>query len=188
MLELDVSTLRELVRYDPRTGKLYWNERPAAYFSAKHNRMSQARLCAEWNDRYAGQEAFSTEHGRGYLSGDLLGVKYKAHRVAWAIYHGAWPQFGIDHIDGDPSNNRIENLRSVPQSVNGKNQKLPRNNTSGNIGVWWSKRYERWFALIIVNGRRIHLGTHHSEASAVNARKAAEVRFGFHPNHGRKSA
>jgi hypothetical protein len=58
----------------------------------------------------------------GYIRFEHRGELYVAHRVAWALYYGSWPEHTIDHINRDPSDNRIENLRDVPQAVNNTNK------------------------------------------------------------------
>ncbi len=131
------------------------------------------------------REALTARDQQGYLVGKALGRMVRAHRVVWALATGAWPDGDIDHIDGDVTNNRIENLRVVDSAANNKNQKLPRNNTSGVIGVSWRAAAGKWEAQIKVNRKRHHLGCFSTLAAAAAARRAAEERFGFHPNHGR---
>jgi hypothetical protein len=169
--------LRQLLRHEPDTGKLFWLPRDRMWFKTD-------RSCSTWNSRYGGKEAFTTVD-MGYKQGSVLDLKIRAHTVAWAIHYGVMPSHSIDHINGDRSDNRIKNLRDVPHSVNGKNQALRRNNTSGALGVsWWSHRGV-WAAAIMVNSRRVHLGYFADKEDAIRVRKDAEKRFGFHENHGR---
>lgn len=61
---------------------------------------------------------------------------YMVHRIIYEMHHGAIPQgMVIDHIDGDSTNNRIENLRIVPQTKNARNIKKSINNKTGTTGV-----------------------------------------------------
>jgi hypothetical protein len=59
------------------------------------------------------------------------------------------------------------------------------NNTSGRIGVSWNKRDQRWTAYITLNQKRKALGNFKTFEEAVECRKANEINYGFHPNHGR---
>jgi hypothetical protein len=169
------SLLRLLVRYEPETGKLYWLTRPRIFFrdDREHKR---------WNTRYAGTEAFSLK-ASGYYEGMVFRTPYRAHRVAWAVHYGEWPEHDIDHIDGNPANNKLDNLRAVTRAENCRNTAIHKNNTSGALGV--AKHGDRWKAYIRVDGRNIHLGVFGTLDEARASRKAAEGRYGYHPNHGR---
>ncbi len=101
------------------------------------------------------------------------------------MVHDEWPRDQIDHINGVRTDNRIGNLRSVTSRENSRNLKLPTNNTSGRIGVMWSGRDSKWLAVIQVDGGKKHLGYFDNFEDASNARKAAELKYDFHENHGR---
>ena len=92
----------------------------------------------------------------------------------------------IDHINGDPSDNRWCNLRSVTQKENGRNLKLSKSCTTGHLGVIWYKPSQRWRVRISPEGQNIHIGMFDDYEEAVAARKAAEIKYGFHPNHGKR--
>lgn len=166
--------LRQLLRYDPETGKLFWLHKPDI---GRGNRIFNA-LCA-------GREALTANNGMGYHSGNIAGVKCYAHRAAWALSTGEWPKASIDHIDQDKSNNRIDNLREVGHAENARNAKIPRNNTSGVLGVFWHKRWMKWEAHISVGGRKKFLGYFTSIAEAAAARAEANKAYGYHINHGK---
>ncbi len=119
----------------------------------------------------------------GYLIISINGENYKAHRLAWLYVYGEMPK-QLDHINGDKIDNRILNLRDVEHSENMKNRKKPITNTSGTIGVYWDKKNCRWYAMIMVDGKNKFLGRFTDYSEAVNARKNAEVLYGFHKNHG----
>jgi hypothetical protein len=178
-----IELLRELISYDAHTGALTWLQRREDHFAS-----DQRRACGRWNSRYANGPALTAVEAAGYLHGDMMGKRYKAHRVAWALYHGEWPAEFIDHINGDPADNRIENLRVVSQQINAQNQKLGKANKSGVIGVCWSPLHGKWSAQIKTNRVKHHLGLFDHLEDAAAVRKAAERRFGFHPNHGRIAA
>lgn len=172
-----VELLRKLLRYDPETGELLWRSRDVSLFKAEHD-------CNAWNARFAEKPAGGID-GNGYTLVRLLGRRSGLHRIAWAIHHGAWPADQIDHINGDTADNRIVNLREVTNQENGKNQKMPCNNTSGVMGVHWYKPGAKWQARIMVDGKYISLGYFDSIEDAAAARAKAEIKYGFHTNHGR---
>ncbi len=82
---------------------------------------------------------------------------YRAHRLIFLYCHGYLPEF-IDHIDGNRSNNRIDNLRAATMGQNHRNRKISKNNTSGIKGVSWCKRSEKWTARLCTRGKQEHLG------------------------------
>jgi hypothetical protein len=180
-----ILTPKELHKFlicNPVAGTMTWRARTPEMFS--HCERPE-HACAAWNARYAGKEAFTTDHNEGYRVGKIFGRTYRAHRVIWAMTTGAWPEDQIDHINGDPADNRIENLRAVTQSENLRNAALPRNNTSGAMGVGWHKPAGKWQAQIRGNGKQINLGLFTNKDDAIAARAAAEKKYGFHENHGR---
>lgn len=173
---------RQLLRYEPETGKLFWLPRSREMFESE-------RIFRSWNTKWAGSEAFLTiedsgKNGHRCYKGSIFNLRFKAHRVIWLMEHGEWPQV-IDHIDGDPFNNRLSNLRSVSQSENAKNASLPRDNKSGRIGVCWNKKTGKWLATIKIDRRQKYLGDFSNFEDAIAARESAEIRLGYHENHGR---
>lgn len=178
--QIDPEIMKMLLRYDPETGELFWRERPRNLF--KTNRSFSA-----WNARYAGRKALTADNGLGYKIGSIFNQHFLAHRVAWVLVYGEWPDI-IDHINGNPSDNRISNLRSVTASQNSCNARLHSKNTSGHVGVTWSAAAKKWAAQISINGQPKYLGVFTEKSDAIAARKAAEAELGFHPNHGRAAA
>lgn len=83
----------------------------------------------------------------------------------------------IDHINGNPADNRLSNLRVVTHGENMRNTKFYINNTSGVKGVYWNKRERRWKAAISINDKTIHLGTFIRKEDAVAKRKDAENKY-----------
>jgi hypothetical protein len=114
----------------------------------------------------------------------LLTKKYKSHRLAWLYVYGQFPDNEIDHIDGDGTNNRIDNLRDVRRKENGKNRRLRTDSTSGFTGVCYDKARRKWAANIKVDGTQIYLGRFESKTEAIDARTIANKTYGFHENHG----
>lgn len=174
--------LRQLLRYEPETGKLFWLPRGVEWFPEGERRNN---ACAIWNSRFAGKEALAAL-SNGYKHGAILGQNYPAHRVCWSIFYGEHPSLLIDHINGDKVDNRIINLREVTNSENAKNSKMHVGNKSGRTGVFRDEARNIWIAYIMSEGVRRHLGNFTEFSRAVEARSAAEIALGFHPNHGRR--
>lgn len=136
-----------------------------------------------------GAEAGSSK-GTRYRKLRFKGKFYQCHRIIWDMLNPDDPLTEvdqIDHIDHNRLNNRIENLRKVSCAVNSHNLSKPVNNSSGVIGVHWYRPYGKWQAQISVKNSRLHLGYFENFGEAVAARKAAEVKYGFHKNHGKSS-
>jgi len=163
---MPIDELRRRVSYDPETGVFIHARNTPGGGPAKKGATAGSR------------------RPDGYIRlGHYPYRKIYAHQAAWALVHGYWPK-EIDHIDGDPSNNRISNLREVDHQTNQRNMKQATTNTSGCTGVVWWPRDENWNAQIQVSGKRINLGYFDSFDDAVAARKAAEIKYDFHENHG----
>lgn len=146
----DALQLRALLAYDPSTGELTWraNGRPACFLV----------------------------RGKGYLCIRVLGKKRNAHRVIWCYLHGDWPAGEIDHVNGVKDDNRADNLRDVPRSVNSQNQKRAHSrSTTGLLGV--SADVSRWQfrATIFHDGKKRFLGRFPT-AEAAHARYIEEKR------------
>lgn len=177
--------LRRLLDYDPETGELRWKERPVWIFKNPQDHKTRKWNADKWNTRWAGRSALQATHSEGYRSGAIFYKKYFAHRVIWAIVYGEWPEHDIDHLNGDRSDNRLENLRAVTRSENLRNQKMNTRNTSGATGVYWFGERNKWIAQIKIDGKMKHLGTFDDFDSAVMARKSANPEHGYSSRHGR---
>jgi hypothetical protein len=106
--------------------------------------------------------------------------KYQAHRLIWIWHYGEIKKQEIDHIDGNPKNNRIENLREATYSENKKNLKMYKTNTSGYSGICFDKSRKKWFVSISINNKLKNIGRFEKIEDAINARKIAEENhFGF---------
>ena len=128
-------------------------------------------------------EAVGSIESRGYLTVGLFGKRYKVHRIIWIHQYGYEP-IQIDHINQIKTDNRLNNLREVTHDVNHKNRPIQINNSSGYSGV--HKKKNRWIARIKVNQDRKYLGSFETFEDAVIAKKEAEVKYGFHKNHGKR--
>ena len=151
--------LKEFLDYNPDTGILTWIKKPCKKIKV-------------------GQEAGGMNPD-GYIVVSFKHHIYKAHRLAYYMYHGIDPlEKFIDHIDGNRSNNKIDNLRLATNPQNAMNRvNLNRNNTSGVIGVYWDKFYKKWRAVIMINGKQTHLGYFINKEDGIKARREGEIKY-----------
>ena len=156
---------REFLDYDLETGIMTWKKKPSSRVNV-------------------GDQAGSPD-GHGYIRIKLLNWQYRFHRVAWAMVTGSFPAGEIDHINGLRVDNRWANLREVSSQENKKNLARSPKNTSGVTGVKWRPRPNKWESVLGINGKTKFLGQFETFDDAVAARRAAEARYGYHPNHGR---
>lgn len=151
--DLTPQRLREVLNYNPETGVF------TRRFSA--------------GTRPAGSVAgYRSTDGRINISID--NINYRSHRLVWLYVHGRMSSMDIDHIDGNPSNNRLANLREVSHKVNLQNRRSPtKANELGLMGV--TKNRDKFGAQIKVNGERVWLGTYDTPELAhsvyMNARR-----------------
>lgn len=114
-------------------------------------------------------------HKTGYVHLTVDRYRTLAHRVIWAICNNAWPELEIDHVNGNPSDNRIENLRCVTHAVNMKNITKPqRNNTTGYLGVTKPKDCKRYLAQISTGRKSRSIGYFDTPEQAHAAYKEAQ--------------
>lgn len=150
---------------DYKDGKLYWKE---------------------WKKGRKRSLEVGTVNSKGYVKFSLCGTQIYCHRAVWIMHNGQIPEgMEIDHINHDRTDNRIENLRLVVRRVNGRNLSLPRNNTSGHIGVYWNKSRCKFKVSVRFNGKRMFGGWHDNIESAIHARDSLLRELGFHENHGK---
>lgn len=129
--DLEHSRVKELLSYDPESGIFMWNPRPAG-----HQRKDS-----------------------GYVSIEVDGNEIKGHRLAWFMFYGVWPTGLIDHINGDKSDNRIENLRDATHKINAQNRRVHMKNSAQKLlGVCWNKARSKWQAGIGHEGKNRYLG------------------------------
>jgi hypothetical protein len=179
------SYLMECFDYSELTGNLTWKVRPVNHFKSGYR---SAEGCANnWNSKMAGKQAFTTiAKTGGYFIGTLDGSKgIKAHRVIWKLIYGEDPVGKeIDHINGNPKDNRIENLRLVDRSENAANLAIQKRSKSGVHGVRWWDSSKKWRVTITRDKKWYHIGMFENLEDAIEARKKAEAELGFHANHG----
>lgn len=154
--------VKECLDYNPETGLLTWKYRPS--------------MRAQWNGIYCGRVAGCAVRS-GHIRVALEDKPYQAHWLAWAIMTGEWPECEVDHKDGDPSNNKWENLRAATSGQNNYNAGPRSHNTSGYKGVSFHKQTKKWRATIKANKKLHHLGLFHTKEEAYSAYVLAAERL-----------
>jgi len=160
------------VSYDPESGKLFRKEQLPGGRGAKP----------------AGTEIIPCAANGGHLYVQPIGAgkKYYVHRIAWLLTHGEWPEAQIDHIDHNPANNRLSNLRPATQTDNNRNITMSKRNKSGVTGVSWNAKRSCWVAQASLGGKKAKSSYHKDLISAVAARYAASRELNYHENHGKR--
>ena len=120
----------------------------------------------------------------GYISIDIDKKTYPAHHLAWLFEYGYLPPEQIDHFDRVRNNNAIDNLSLCSNQKNQMNKSKLKGENKFN-GVYWNKRDSMWLAQVTYKRKQIYLGQYKTEQEAVEARKEANLKYGFHENHGK---
>lgn len=155
-MNLSQDRLLELLSYDPELGSFVW--------------------LVSMKGRRAGTPAKASRPD-GYVRIRVDKKLYYAHRLAWLYMTGEWPKHEIDHINGDPGDNRWCNLREATSTQNHANSRCPDHNSSGYKGVTFDRIKGRWRAYITVDGRHIFLGFFDTAKSAHDAYFQAAQRY-----------
>src|SRR3546814_14673385 len=100
-MNMSPAILRTLISYDCATGAIVWRERTPSDFDGGPSRTPES-LCKSFNNKHAGKPALVAPSRAGHLCGHVKGIPLLAHRVAWAINYGEWPNGQIDQLNGDP--------------------------------------------------------------------------------------
>jgi hypothetical protein len=161
--QLDIEYLNETFNYNPLTGDITWKKKG--------------------NRRLVGARAGS-KGKLGYICIGIHGTIFKAHRVAFTMFYSRNPIGVIDHINSDPSDNRISNLREATLKNNAANCKTSINNTSGIKGVHYSTRYRKWVVQVQRDKKRCWIGCYKTKEEAQKARiAAAQAEYGEFAKH-----
>lgn len=114
---------------------------------------------------------------KGYRYIQLLGRKYPAHHIVWMFETGSFPNYFIDHIDRNKSNNRFSNLREVTNKQNCENRLAQKNNKTGYKGVSFNSKLKKYVSQIQHNNINIYLGVFDSayEAHLAYQKKVSEI-------------
>lgn len=154
----DLETIREWISYDSSSGEFVFLKSP--------------------NRRKPIGSRAGTKDKNGYIQITILGKTHMGHRVAFLLHHGWIATTFIDHKDGDPSNNKIENLRPANRNQNGANAKISKRNTTGIKGVYFDKSLRKFVARIKTEGKQIFIGCYEQIADAKHA--IEEARKNYH--------
>jgi hypothetical protein len=160
---LTQSRLKEILCYSQETGEFVWIKSPCK--------------------RIANGSIAGMVDKDGYI---IIGIDYRiyrAHRLVFLYLYGEMPIEGIDHENRNKADNRKSNLRIASNSVNQRNTKLPKNNTSGHIGVSFSRGRGKYSAYGMLERKKYNLGTFSKIEDAVLARKEWN-KIHCHRNHG----
>lgn len=149
-----MNNLKQDLMYEPSTG--HW-----------------VRLTSKRTDRI-GTRCDTTQHPSGYLCVWYKGKLHLAHRLAYFYMNGEWPQFEVDHVNGERADNRWVNLRAATRAEQMQNLAPMKHNTSGYPGVGQDPN-GRWRAYITVDGKRKHLGYHDTAEQAYAAYVTAKA-------------
>ena len=106
---LESAYIKRHLSYDPKTGEITRDDRPPK-FKGSHDK-------------------------DGYLKIRINNVLYSAHRLAWFLYYGEWPESEMDHINRCRTDNRIANLRVVDRITNVRNSDVKPNKKTGVRGI-----------------------------------------------------
>jgi hypothetical protein len=142
--------IKQYFSYQQSTGQIVWKDRP-------HGAHITIGAVAGWLDK------------NGYHVIGIHNTRIFAHRVAWFLHYGEWPYGQVDHINGIPNDNHIENLRIVTCRQNQQNQKKHRSGRL--VGAYFDKRAftNPWKSKIIINGKQHHIGSFATELEAHTA-------------------
>lgn len=111
------------------------------------------------NRTRVGHEVRTRDKGSGYYVVAFFGQRYYVHRILWIMRNGEIPQdIGIDHIDGNVTNNLPSNLRLADNCENHWNMDSRANSSSGHQGVSWNNREGKWAVRIGFRNKRCFLG------------------------------
>lgn len=150
-----------------------------------HQRLLEVLNYNEVTGEFVWKVRIGVRAAPGSLAGNVGGGGYRRiwidkelhpeHRLAWFYVNGDWPADQLDHINGNPADNRIANLRDASYYDNGQNRKLSKNNSSGIKGVSLHKGTGKWQAYITLKRRTHYLGLFENLSDAQKARLKAKA-------------
>lgn len=156
---VSIDRLRELLAYDPTTGSLTWMARPSKKI------------------RVGDEAGAPGANGRRYVGVD--GQRILAHRIAWALTYGEWPDGNVAPANGDYLDLALSNLKQETASETARKGGLRRTNYSGAKGVSWDKSRGKWLAVITRDYKLHHLGRFDTKEAAIAAYETAATEIGL---------
>lgn len=115
----------------------------------------------------------------GYTNVRYKNVLVKSHNLIWLHQYGSWPDFEVDHVDNDPTNNKLKNLRPSSRKENCSNQRLQNRREGKFKGVHKTTGYDAFYVKIKKDGKQYYGGSYMSELEAALAYNIkAEKLFG----------
>lgn len=183
---LDQNYVRSRFDYDPETGRCFWKVAKAEHFLS-NGKQKPETIAKRFNKMHPeGSEAFTTNTASGYKQAKLKGNTYALHRVIWLWMTGEWPEDQIDHFNHIRNDNRWTNLIEATSKQNNRNRKLPNNNQSGYMGVYYIPRVKKWIVYLSIDGKQKYLGYASSPEDGWNIRKEAQNKYDYSATHGQK--
>lgn len=170
----------EVFDYDAQKGILIWKPRPKESFVNKKAWSAFQKR----SGKIAGHEHYQGIRRHAVMVGHNKRRVY-AHRIIWEMHFGSIAyHLEVDHIDLNPFNNRLDNLRLATHSENNRNKGIQCNNSTGVKGVYLHKP-GIYRSEIKTNKKRVHLGLFASAEEAASAYAKASERY--HGSFGRTS-
>lgn len=164
--DLTLALVEKVLKYDALTGHLTW-------------------ISKSCNKRIViGSRAGSLHKASGYRHITLYGTNYGEHIICFFLHHRRWPEGHVDHDNHIRDDNRAVNLKEVTFIQNMRNRAESRASATGNQGIWYCKRRERYVAEITMNRKKVWQRTFKTMTEAATVRAEKLLELGFHENHG----
>ena len=159
---------------EPNKVSIYDNTLHIHCYNKNHEYVGNSEILSDHYDSYIKNKRWYIRND-GYTATSENGNKVMLHRYIYKTYSDNNYDGRIDHIDGNPLNNRLENLRPSTNQQNSFNTKLNSRNTTGYKGVYWDKIRNKYEASIGYNYKKILIGYFDDKEQARKAREATEL-------------